>query len=469
MPTQIPSGDLEIAGQKRKQPPAVEASDIYRTGIGGGLTGGEIVAQRSHAGAPTFTNEAASPGITARASAMPAGGIGGGLNSPGVSNLPDDMPLAQRGSLGNVGNGIGTFSQMQPGDSQLAIERFGRANEIRARTLQDQSRGGRLTIIPDSSRTPTLADRQRARLDERQANTELTKQRTQQSILAGLDERMTGQLERQRLQQEIQAGGLAIDREQALGGILAGLNDPNLQGEARAQSEREYLMRADPKAFLERQAKSGIDQVDLEKKQLERDLLRLELNQGGIGGGLKLTEQQSKDLGYYTRGNEANAQLARQGDALTSRATGERGQVRGLADTLVRGTPWIGDSALANSLVSTERQQAEQAGREVLAAILRKDTGAAITQQEMEIYGRMYLPQPGDSDEVLNQKAEARTRALASIRGGLGTAERKAAPLLDGQRTSNAAPTRISGDDDYSALPSGALFVAPDGTTRRKP
>lgn len=33
----------------------------------------------------------------------------------------------------------------------------------------------------------------------------------------------------------------------------------------------------------------------------------------------------------------------------------------------------------------------------------------------------------------------------------------------------NAAPTKINGDADYAKLPSGALFVGPDGKTRRKP
>jgi hypothetical protein len=415
------------------------------TGIGAGLQGGEIYARRGSAGGVELTNDLATPTASASATPMPRGGMR--QNVPAIAaNMPDDLPLAQRGSINNLGNGLGTFSQMQPGDSQLAIERFGRANEIRAQTLQNERRGGGLTIVPDSTRSPTFADRQRARLEERQANTELTRQRTQQSIISGMDERFTGQLERQRLQQQIQASDADIKRQQRLYGILAGLDDPSLQGLARTQAERQYLMQADPKAFLAASAN---------------------------GEGLKLTEQQSKDLGYYTRGNEANAQLAVQGDALTGRATGERGLLRGLFDTIIRGTPWVGDSSVANSLVSTERQRAEQAGREVLAAILRKDTGAAITQQEMEIYGRMYLPQAGDSEEVLNQKAEARTRALESIRGGLGTAERKAAPLKDGRRqtgeTTAGRPVRIETDSDYEALPSGALFVAPDGTTRRKP
>ncbi|WP_374288876.1 hypothetical protein [Pseudomonas fluvialis] len=429
------------------QPVKNNAQGYAFTGIGADRAGGEIVARRGASGVMEFTNENATPGSVASAS-----------------------PMARETR--------GTFSQMQPGDSQLALDRFERANQERQRMNEISRRGqigeggGRLSIIEDNSwlasrRAPTLAERQRARLNSMGAEADAVRSQTQQGILSGMDERLTNQLSRQRTQQELAAGQVGLENQQRLAKLGVMLANPELG--QRADVEREYLLRADPKAYLDQQAKAGIGQVELETKQIKRDLLRSELEQGGAGGNLKLTEQQSKDLGYYTRGNEANAQLARQGDALTSRATGERGQIRGISDTVIRGTPLIGDSALANSLVSTERQQAEQAGREVLAAILRKDTGAAITNQEMEIYGKMYLPQAGDSEEVLNQKAEARTRALASIRGGLGTAERKAAPLLNGQRTSDEAPTRISGDAEYYALPSGALFIAPDGTTRRKP
>ncbi|MBH3339391.1 hypothetical protein I5L51_09765 [Pseudomonas mendocina] len=415
---------LDLAPAAQQQP-----GDWYRTGIGADRTGGEIVGRRGANGTMEFSNQAATPGSVSSARAMPSGGIGG------------------------IGDGLGTFSQGDPGDARRAIDTFERANQERAKMNEIRQRGelgnngGRLTIVRDSSRSPTLGDRQRARLEERQADTEFTRQQTQQSIISGMDERLTSQLERQRLQQQLQAGDMDIKRQQTLDGILAGLDDPSLQGEARTRAERKYLMQADPKAFMSNQAKPA----------------------SSNGDALKLTEQQSKDLGYYTRGNEANAQLANQGDALTGRASGERGRLRGLADTVIRGTPWVGDSSLANSMVSQERQQAEQSGREVLSAILRKDTGAAITSQEMEIYGKMYLPQAGDSDQVLNQKAEARTRALESIRGGLGTAERKAAPLRDGQRNSASGPARINDDAGYNALPSGSLFIAPDGSTRRKP
>lgn len=458
MPTQL--GDIPAASRKKRlgtslidDLPQAGASDdkgYVRTGIGAGLPGGEIAAGRSADGSFEFTNDA---GAVRGAGAAPIGGIGG------------------------IGDGIGTFSQAESGSAKLAHDRFERANQERGRMIAESRRGqigeggGRVTVVRDSSRTPTRTDMQRSRLDARLAQTEALRAQTQMSIVDGLDAQAISRLQQQRLGQQVRDGELAHSRSMALDGILAGL--PGLQGDARAQSESEYLLRADPQTYLAQQSRAGIDRLDLEKKQLERDKLRQELDQG-IGGGLKLTEQQSKDLGYYTRGNEANALLAEQGDALTTRATGGRGQARGIADAAIRGTPLIGDSALGNSLVSSERQQAEQSGREVLAAILRKDTGAAITEQEMKVYGDMYLPRPGDSDAVLNQKAEARTRALESIRSGLGTAERKAAPLANGRRQVDDSlrldgPIRVSSREDVAALPSGTTFVGPDGITRRKP
>ena len=64
-------------------------------------------------------------------------------------------------------------------------------------------------------------------------------------------------------------------------------------------------------------------------------------------------------------------------------------------------------------------QAAQTAGTEFLHAILRKDTGAAITQEENEQYGRVYLPQLGDSEQVLNLKKSARNRALIALEAGM--------------------------------------------------
>lgn len=128
-------------------------------------------------------------------------------------------------------------------------------------------------------------------------------------------------------------------------------------------------------------------------------------------GSPKLTEQQSKDLVYLTRGESSLATL----DTLDEKLANlwERGK-----DALPGG----------NFLVSPEYQQANQAGKDFLAVILRKDTGAAVTKSEEEMYGKIFLPQPGDSRAVLTQKAQIRRVALDAIRTGLGSASSLAPP-----------------------------------------
>lgn len=160
---------------------------------------------------------------------------------------------------------------------------------------------------------------------------------------------------------------------------------------------------------------------------------------GAEGGGLKLTEGQSKDMVYLRRGTAANNLLKTQGGNLTM--TGGTQGMRGMLDNAIRGLPFgFGEGAMGNAAVSGDRQQAEQSAREYLAAILRKDTGAAITSQEMDIYGRMYLPQPGDSDATLLQKERAREVALEAIGAGLGPERAALAMPPAGDVFSGAVP-----------------------------
>lgn len=149
----------------------------------------------------------------------------------------------------------------------------------------------------------------------------------------------------------------------------------------------------------------------------------------GSLNGPKLTEQQSKDLGFYARGTEALKNLGA-GDALTS-----------YGSTLASHVPGFG-----NKLAGDDYQRAQQAGNEFIASILRKDSGAAITKQEQDTYGRMYLPQPGDSPETLKQKAGARQTALDAIKSGMGPAQQ----LVPQGGQQRARPQQ--GTTDYSHL-----------------
>lgn len=74
------------------------------------------------------------------------------------------------------------------------------------------------------------------------------------------------------------------------------------------------------------------------------------------------------------------------------------------------GVPLIG-----NYLTSTEFQQGDQASREFINAQLRRESGAVIGPTEFENAFQQYLPQPGDSPEVLAQKAKSRKIAIYNM------------------------------------------------------
>ncbi len=155
------------------------------------------------------------------------------------------------------------------------------------------------------------------------------------------------------------------------------------------------------------------------------------------GGNIKpMTEGQSKDAVFSTRAAGALPLVDKFGDSLT----GSEGMIGGTVGQL----PVVGNFAKTEGY-----QQAEQAGKEFLQAILRKDTGAAITKEETAEYGSVYLPRPGDSKELLAQKKASRVRALEAIKAGMPPqailAQEKA--LANTAKVTEAPPDGIDPED----------------------
>lgn len=67
---------------------------------------------------------------------------------------------------------------------------------------------------------------------------------------------------------------------------------------------------------------------------------------------------------------------------------------------------------LPNILQSSERQMYEQAKRNFVNAVLRRESGAVISDQEFANAEKQYFPQAGDSMEVVAQKAENRNTVI---------------------------------------------------------
>lgn len=181
---------------------------------------------------------------------------------------------------------------------------------------------------------------------------------------------------------------------------------PDVGGQKLPADVQEYNWYAEQEAASGRQPLSYLDFVNAQKG----GGLQITTNPDGTtsitqgGPGKPLTEGQSKDTVYSTRAAGALPIIDQFGDALMNPAM-----------RAVEGDP----TGIARQMQSPEFQQAQQSGKEFLQAILRKDTGAAITPQETAEYGSVYLPIPGDSPQVLELKKISRRRALEAINAGL--------------------------------------------------
>jgi hypothetical protein len=148
------------------------------------------------------------------------------------------------------------------------------------------------------------------------------------------------------------------------------------------------------------------------------------------GKSMKLTEGQSKDLNFWNRMDAVTSKIDERAAALTDRGDQIKGAV-----------PMFG-----NSLVSEDYQRGKRDADEWITALLRKDTGAAVTEQEWKLYGPIYIPQPGDGPGTLKDKAEARQRAAEGMKKGLGTAEVMANELAIERQKRATAPAAASDD-----------------------
>jgi hypothetical protein len=109
----------------------------------------------------------------------------------------------------------------------------------------------------------------------------------------------------------------------------------------------------------------------------------------------------------------------------------EQGKAAGFADRVRDAMPTISDTSeaamnrwqvllgkaplIGNTLISPEFQLHQQAERNFINAVLRRESGAAINTDEFVQARQQYIPQPGDSPQVLAQKARNRATVLAGM------------------------------------------------------
>jgi hypothetical protein len=184
------------------------------------------------------------------------------------------------------------------------------------------------------------------------------------------------------------------------------------------------------------------------------------MGQGGeplMGGGKPLTEAQGNSVAFGARAIAAN-QIATDLEKQGVRNTGAiRTAVGGIAGM----TPFIGEQleqgvrSTFNVLPSAaggpseQQQQTEQARRNFVSAVLRKESGAAIGVDEYKNEERKYFPQAGDTAKVVQQKQEARKLAIEALKAQAGPS---------GVRQINQITSQTQGGGnvvDFNQLPTG--------------
>lgn len=88
---------------------------------------------------------------------------------------------------------------------------------------------------------------------------------------------------------------------------------------------------------------------------------------------------------------------------------------------------------LPNVLKKDEFRQIEQAQRNFINAVLRRESGSAIAASEFESAAKQYFPQPGDDAKTLEQKRANRSLVLENFKNEAGPAYRPTVDLINGQ------------------------------------
>lgn len=164
--------------------------------------------------------------------------------------------------------------------------------------------------------------------------------------------------------------------------------------------------------------------------------------QAATEGAKPMTDEQSKAAGFADRMLAAESVISNPkiATALTSRFNrAVTGDMTGV------GVPF------GNELAGPDYQKATQAQRSFINAVLRRESGAVISPSEFEEARKQYFPAPGDSQEVLEQKANERRIAYENMM-------RSAGPRYSRERAANVAPV-TSAPKNIPALPEGFVIV----------
>lgn len=227
---------------------------------------------------------------------------------------------------------------------------------------------------------------------------------------------------------------------QAFNLISQAARDPAIKETPEYKLAKQYISRPQviqtERGSMEIPGMNVDDIVNARKPIIEQD----ENVEGTVATIIKGTEkekkysgEQNKSLNFASRMISANENIDRLIDAGYEPAQ--------VAETATGAIPGVG-----NLMVSPEYQQYEQAKENWVSANLRKESGAVIGDAEMAVEKRKYFPVIGDSQETIEQKAEARRIATQGMIEGSGRKEDDIYKIIEKSRKKDT-PKGLKGKD----------------------
>jgi len=154
-----------------------------------------------------------------------------------------------------------------------------------------------------------------------------------------------------------------------------------------------------------RQAEMGTFKIEEERRQAHAARVAALAASKNKGMG-DIKDYQGKNFGFYNRGVDAERVLGKLEEQGTD-----------FWKTVGSKVPLFG-----NKFVGAEYRQYDQARRNFVNAVLRRESGAVISDAEFENANIQYFPVFGDGEAEIAQKRENRRTTMLGIRSGTGSA-----------------------------------------------
>jgi hypothetical protein len=135
-------------------------------------------------------------------------------------------------------------------------------------------------------------------------------------------------------------------------------------------------------------------------------------------GGYQLVAAGAPKIGSSSTGKMTDSQA--KAATFAARMLDSNSIIDGVGDQFASLGAYVGQN-LPNPLKSAERQMFEQAKRNFINAVLRRESGAVISPEEFKNAEQQYFPQPGDTPEVLAQKKQNRETSYQGMQNEAGT------------------------------------------------